>query len=137
MLKTCPTCGQEREARGFEFHVKNCKSNAKEVTKQQTNTSPEKALHDIFLGMNQSLRKEAENTKKVSMMVDDGTCNCDGYEGKSFTCPVHKAKVECPSCHCIDTATKVSYMDPCDDYRCNMCGLGYQRNLVTGEYLYA
>jgi len=166
--KICPKCGQERPARGFNFHVDSCKG---EVIEEQLELLPdmeiisdtptiveeiekmeavtEKVLKDvpgIFVqsAILSDLNKERERTKQASKEAEedskpkdeDGECICKRFDGESLFCPVHKPIVCCPGCNCIKTETKITYMDPLQEYRCQICGLAYKRHMGTGEYSY-
>ena len=164
--KICPKCGKEKPARGFNFHVNSCKGGSRprdlpsleiisepvinkvsEITKMEKTT--EEILKDvpgiyIQSAIQTSLNKERELAKKITEESKTDTkseeetqeCVCKGFDGESLFCPVHKPIVCCPGCKCINSETKLGYMDPLQTYRCSICGLAYQRHAGTGEYLY-
>jgi len=130
MKKICPKCGKEKDARGFSIHINNCKGNL-ELIKDLPGLG-------ITFGLMEDLNRERETVSQPEVIIPEGKgeCNCVGYEGQSYTCSVHKAKVECPHCHCVGMERKRSYMEPITAYRCRMCGNSYRRNMISGAYLY-
>lgn len=69
-----------------------------------------------------------------------GVCNCstigvkNWYEGCSWTCSVHEPIQECPKCHCVQAERMFDRTNEITRYQCNICGIFYSRNRVTGEY---
>lgn len=128
MKKTCSYCGKEIDSRGYRLHVAKCPKRS-DVYRQMPRVEEQEA---IISGGN--VKKEE---KPVVVEEKKPECTCKDYKGQDWNCPVHKPKAECPSCHCVDVENFIGYMEPCNEYRCGICGFGYKRNMVTGEYLYA
>ncbi|MBI2020211.1 hypothetical protein HYS94_02210 [Candidatus Daviesbacteria bacterium] len=79
---------------------------------------------------------ECDNNEKCSCEEEKQACSCKDYEGQDFNCLVHEAKVECPVCHTIDTEIFIpNHLPPFNHYRCRICGMFYQRNMVDGMYI--
>lgn len=125
MLKKCPKCGKDREARGFVKHIEYCKGKLLEKSSEnQPSKAADKVLKELpgaaaQAGMLAGLNRERELVKQRTKEPDD-----------------NKKVIECPSCRCIDVEVKGGYLDPCQEYRCGMCGFIYQVNTVTGDYIY-
>ena len=152
--KICPKCGEEKDARGFHFHVNKCTGTLEApvaVVEESVNTKiknekPAKLPTElpglaIAYGMMEALQNEVRKTKVMQdserIKIERAqVCNCKDYDGQSFNCPIHKAKVECPKCHSVGVEIKFEYMEPCQSYRCGMCGFAYQRELTAGKYIY-
>jgi len=156
--KICPKCGEEKDARGFHFHVNKCTGTLEapvavveeesieklEIKKVKAPTKLPTELPGLAIayGMMEALQDEAKKTRAMQdserIAVERAqVCNCKDYDGQSFNCPIHKAKVECPKCHSVGVEIKCEYMEPCQTYRCGICGFACKRNMVTGDYLYA
>jgi len=85
----------------------------------------------------QQMKDDVVDEEIIDETTESSQCDCIGYEGQSITCQIHEHRTECPECHCVDQAQEIDYIDPCKIYRCKMCGLAYNRNMVTGDYLYS
>lgn len=112
MKRLCPNCGKEFEARGFNLHFKHCLG------------SPEvKELPGVAIqaGVMEALQKEKLLTEILTDKKPEDVAE----------------KIICPNCHCSDVEIKLGYLEPCQDYRCGMCGFGYQVNTATGDFIYA
>lgn len=116
--RVCPHCNAERPAWGFNLHVKWCEE------KNKTDLLP-----------SDSLINSVGSAIEFEDVAEERTCNCQGFDGQSFDCPIHESKVQCPHCYCIECEKFRSYMEPINHYRCLQCGCMYARNCLSGEYL--
>ena len=124
--KICLRCGQEKSAKGFNLHAKYCKGMPKSdmVTQPKDFKLPaELPGLAATLGMMNEMQKQIQTNREM--------------REAAATVDRQAEHPECPSCHCVGTETKVEYMEPCQTYRCGMCGFAYQRNMISGEYIYS
>ena len=142
MKKICLKCGKERDSRGFETHNKFCRGDLLKlettakisteipsIPKRIKTTAESQVFKElpglvIHAGLQEELSKERNREKETKTQHSEK----NGFDEKI---------VECPSCHCVGIETKSYYMEPCQSYRCGMCGFAYQRNMIDGRYLYA
>jgi uncharacterized C2H2 Zn-finger protein len=133
--KKCPKCGQMFKTKGFNLHVNRCKGVVKkDVVVEEKHVDIEKTneiLKDIpgvaiQAGMLHSLNEERYQQQESSEQV------VEIEETEEFD-----KTIICPSCRCTNTEQDIGYFDPLQGYRCTICGFAYQRNIRTGEYLYA
>ena len=109
--KVCEICKEEKSVRGFNLHEKWCREKKVAIRKEKPVILP----RDLpFALVTESIREEIQHKPD----------------------PVVEETIECPYCHCTDTTMKLYYMEPCQSYRCNMCGHAYQYNVFSKEYIY-
>ena len=141
MKKICPVCNVEKNSKGFARHVKYCGNvAAKNIESNQPRDLP--GLAATF-GLMDALQREIEASSSIEECEEEKLnegeikCSCVDYDGQDYFCTAHKAKVECPMCHSVNVERKETYMEPMTTYRCGMCGGAYQRNMISGVYIYA
>lgn len=109
------------------------------VEETQAIESPMNIITPFITIQTEELRPEtgsiAVQVTLQSVIPQPPSCICEGYEGQGYFCTLHKPKVECPHCHCIDTEREiVDNMPSVKHYACNLCGTTYIRITETGEY---